>query len=409
MHTLKERKNDFGIGKAVLFILSPFLSFLISLRDLSSKSSYCVLIGICLLFGLNYNVTNDRSAEHNLDGSYYRELFERDYVGSVTSVQDILDNYFSFSSEKNTDVYVDIVSLLVSRFTSNYHLLFLVYAAIFTFFMLKSLKYLLTSTEFQNGSFVCLILVFLFLQNDIFNINGVRFWTAAWISVYSLFKFFLDNKKVYVLLALITPLIHPSFFLFLFLLIFSAVFNNVSSKLGTLLLISIIISPFLILLVQLVDYNYFPVFFVRYLDLYTSDVAIREYGERSLSSMYYIVSTLFRAASLVYVNILAVKISKKVTKDSNFYSLSNFLILFIIFCNLTTLFPSIGVRFIVLTYPLIAYLWINIFGIKQESAWIKVLPVFFIFALRSKIYYYYFVLDGDFFYMNLFHLIFKNI
>ena len=409
MGVFKEKVSYADLGKIVLFILSPFLSFLISLRDLSSRSSYIVLICICLLFGLNFNVTNDRSAEHNLDGSFYRELFERDFVNSNTSIGEILDDYFSFSSEENTDVYVSLVSLFVSRFTSNYHVLFFVFALVFTYFMAKSLKYLLTSGNFRNRSVICLLLVVLFLQNDIFNINGVRFWTAAWIAVYSVFRIFIDKKTLYLGLIAVTPFIHPSYLLLVVITVISLVFHDAASKLKYLLLISIILSPLMVFVMQSIDASMLPGFLGRYFDLYASDEAIKEFGEKRLSTLYYVITTLFRAASLVYINILVLKIARKKDKNSGLENMFNFLIIFLIFCNLSTILPSIGIRFIVLTYPLIAYMWLNTFGVKQDSNWILAFPLFFILTLRTKVVYYSLVLDSDFFYMNLFHLIFKNV
>ena len=409
MGAFRENVNSYGFGKAILFILSPFLSFLFSLRDLSSKSSYAVLICICLLFGLNFNVSNNRSLEHNLDGSYYREIFERDYVDSDVTVKDVFSNYFSFSSEKNTDLYVDLISLFVSKFSSNYHILFLVYALVFTFFMVGSLKYLLQLDNFKNNSIVCLLLVLLFLQNDIFNINGVRFWTAAWVAVYSFFKIYVDDKKLYLLLTAITPFIHASFLLLVFVVLLSLIFRNAASNLKYLLFFSIILSPLMLFVMQSIDTSRFPPLISRYFDLYASDAAISEYGAKRVSTLYYTITTIFRAASLVYINILALKVSRGVNGNKSLGALSNFLIILIIFCNLTTILPSIGVRFIVLACPIISYMWLSSFGIKKESMWIKVFPLFFFFILRSKVLYYLMVLDGDFFYMNLFHLILKNI
>lgn len=409
MQGFKDTTDKNLILKVFLFLVSPFVSFLVSLKDISSKSSYIIFICFCLLFGLNFNVTDDRSSDYNLDGSYYRALFERDYVNYGTNFHERLENYLSFSEVTSTDIYADFISFIVSRFTGNYHLLFFVYALVFTFFMAKSLKYLLKSPNYKNGSIVCFLLFLLFIVNDIFNINGVRFWTAAWVAVYALLKYYVDKKKWPLLLILSTPLIHASFVFFVIISAVAIIFNKFASNLRYLLLFSIIVSPLMLVAIQSLDISGMPVFFSRYFELYASDEAVSAFSAKRTSTIYYIISTLFSVASLVYINILVLIITKSAKNSSVFCGFSNYLIIFIIFCNLSTIIPSVGTRFIVLSYPIIAFLWLNLKGIREDSIWIKLFPLFFFMTLRSKLLLYTEVLDGDFYYMNLISLIIKNV
>lgn len=404
----RENANEMA-GKLLLFIIAPFLSFLYSLKSLKSRSTYLIFILFNLLFGLNFTVTNDRSAEHNLDGSLYRGVFENYCLGVYSSLSAKWDAYLGFDEETSKDIYVDIISFIVSRFTSNYHILFLVYAIVFTFFMAHSLKYLLKSKNFKNGSWVCFFLFILFIYNDIFNINGVRFWTAAWVAVYALFRIYVDKKKVYFALICITPLIHASYILFVLVSAIAVFFNEVAPRLKYLLLVSIFLSPLMVVALQSIDVSSMPAFFGRYMELYASEEALDAYGEKNASTLYYIIKTLFSVVSLLYINFLVLKIVRFSKTDLSAKPFSNFLVIFAVFCNLTMIIPSVGGRYIVLCYPIIAYLWLNVIGISQLSNWIKVLPLFFLLTFRSKLLQYTLVLDSDFYYMNLFSLIFKNL
>lgn len=409
MKSFKDVTDKEKVIKVFLFLLTPFLSFFVSLKNISSRSSYIIFICFSLLFGLNFTVTDDTSGEYSLDGSYYRSLFERNYVSYGMSFSDMTDEYLSFSADTSTDLYADFVSYLVSSFTNNYHILFLVYALVFTYFMAKSLKYLLKSPNFKNGSIVCLLLFFLFIYNDIFNINGVRFWTAAWIAVYSLFRIFVDNKKRYYALICVTPLVHASFILFVLVSFLGVFLNKSASSLKHLLLVSIVLSPLMLIAIQSLDITGMPAFFGRYFDLYAADQAVSEYGERRTSTLYYIISTIFSVASLIYVNILTLKIKKEAESNSQFNPFSNFLVILIIFCNLSMILPSVGARYIILCYPIIAYLWLNLKGVRKESGWIMLFPLFFFMSIRGKLLLYTTVLESDFYYMNLLSLILKNV
>ena len=208
---LKENNRDKSL-KIILFLLSPFFSFLYALRRMNTKSSYIVFFLFAVFFGMSFTVSNVRGIDGTTDGISYRNAFESYKNVSTSQYYDGLKRFFTFD-EGNKDY--DTVAFYVSRITDNYHVMFMFFAAIFAFFQLKTFRFLTTEDNFNN-SLVCVLLAFLFTYNQIFNINGMRFWTAAWIGVYSIFQIFLNDNKKYFLLALCTP-----FFSWLFLVIYS--------------------------------------------------------------------------------------------------------------------------------------------------------------------------------------------
>lgn len=91
-------------------------------------------------------------------------------------------------------------------------------------FLLKSLRFFVLDEHFDR-SLCCYILLYLFLSNQILNLNMFRYYTAMWITVYALLNVFVLHKTKYLFLLLLTPFFHGSFWLIyaLFLLFYLTV------------------------------------------------------------------------------------------------------------------------------------------------------------------------------------------
>ena len=182
----------------------------LALFSLKTKSSCVLLFAFFVTFGFSYTVSDVRTEENNLDGISYRNDFEEYANISSETFYDSLADYVTLQG--GLDFYKDVVCYFVSRFTANYHVMFFVVSLVFSFFCLKSLKYFVTDKNFSNSIF-CFILLYLFVSNQIFNINNFRFYTAAWIANFSLLKWLIDGNKKLLLLLFITPFFHGSFIL----------------------------------------------------------------------------------------------------------------------------------------------------------------------------------------------------
>ena len=175
--------------KLLLFLISPVLGFLHSLRSMNTKSSYWVFFFFAVCFGMAFSIDAYESASiysSGIDAGRYRLEFEKS--SNMTSQEFFRDlNSFMQFDDGDKDLYYITMVYLVSRFTHNYHFLFMAFAIVFAFFQLKSLRLLTQHEQFENSLFF-LILAFFFTWNQIFNINAMRFYTAAWIGVYAIFQ-----------------------------------------------------------------------------------------------------------------------------------------------------------------------------------------------------------------------------
>lgn len=190
-------------GKVALFLLNPFISAILSLKDIRDGFSHKILYGWFIIFGIGFCAINESADSYRYVEAFNREChytWER-YVHEITY-------WWSFEGETK-DVYTLTVNCFVGQFTDNYHWTFFIYAIVFGFFYIKSLKVFLKYAQRNDWLFYMLLFMFCY-SNPIFNINGVRFWTSAWIGVYVGLKLFVEKQYRYMPLLLLMPIIHGS-------------------------------------------------------------------------------------------------------------------------------------------------------------------------------------------------------
>lgn len=400
---LKETKKDVEI-KIILFLISPFISFLYSLRRLNTKSSYIVIFLSSIFFGIAFNAENGRDVDGGLDSAFYRAKFENYKYINEYEFKENLINFLAFDEGKK-DYYFDTIAFYLSRFTENYHIMFMVFSMVFAYFFLKSLKFLTQEEKFDT-SVICYILLFLFTFNQIFNINGARFWTAGWIAVYCIFQIYRNKNNKYLLLGLITPYFHGSYWIFVAILFLSKFFKRFEKIWILLFFCSFAASTVAIELVQY-SQSYFPTFLSKMIDTYTDE----EFVNKGWSGFGWL-PLIFKNAVIVYINLmifLFIKHSKDICKNSKTKDLYLFLLMWVTIFNFLMVVPSLGGRYIQLAYPIIAYIWLVIFYEKKYSKFIMILPFIFLWEIFKYIGYYSLVLDFSFYFSSPLYLVYKYI
>jgi len=360
-----------------------------------------------LFFGLTFTVGDDRDAL-DIDGVAYRIRFEYSITDTYEDYFDAMKNYFSANSLfGDKDIYTTTASFFVSRATSNYHILFLIYAAIFGFFTLKSLKYFTQNKYFSNTVY-CFLLFLFFTFNNIFNINGVRFYTAAWVAVFAIFKIIGDKDYRFLALLLITPLIHISFFALVVIFLVVLLSSRYTKVWTALFFVSFLISSFSAGLLESIG-GHLPSALGDLVDVYSSVDALQKQEQVVSSTSWYGLVTQF--LSNVYPNILMLILilnKKTIYKESEVVPLWCFLLAYVSICNFFSPVPSFG-RFTIIAYPLIAYIWLTAFKGKYKNVWVYLFPVFFarsIFVVVTNIL---IVMPLELLYMSPVYLIIKYV
>lgn len=392
-----ERPDDLII-KVISFLVSPFLSFLIAIARIRTKSSFVIFYLFALFYGIAFTTESGKSETAGNDGAVFRALFENEICGM--SFSEYQREFFDIlaGNSWHKDVYFHSVAYFVSTFTHNYHYLFFFLAAIFGYFMLRSLEILVKEKTFDGG-IVCLLLVSLFVTNGIFNINGMRFWTAAWIAAYALLRILVKNQKRYLVLLILTPLVHSSFY---FLLVVFAIYYFLSDKKSnwiTFYYVSFFFSSISVFVISafIGDIPFLSRFMI-YLD---PDAAFTVFEGKS------ILKGIFDMLSTIYINIMFYLIYKK--NNSNIpiqaKTLYDFFLVYISIINFVRPIPSLGARYFLVGFPLIAYLWLANFGAKQHKWVIYSMPLFMLWYLHNSYILFVYFLEPEFYYTNPFSII----
>lgn len=354
-----------------MFLLSPVLGIIEAFKNLRNKQSRITIFLFCLCFGFCFSVGTNRT-EGSTDGISVRIHFEQGKNLSGAQYLSYLSDYFEYDSGKQ-DIYTVTMAYLVGRLTSNYHFFFLALALVFAIFQIKCLYYFVKEENFTN-SLVCIILTCLFLWNNIYNINGGRFCTAAWIGLYCVFRIFHDRKPIYLLLSLITPIIHVSFVVFPILIVVTYVIKEYRKPLIALFIVSWIFSffaedvqvPFL----HNID---LPLILMQKVESYADPVYIKNLSQ---GAGYYWVGLLFKALSRNYINllILFIALNDYKIKDIRSLQITRFMLVLAIVANFGMVVPTFGNRFLYVDYALVAYSFLVVFGDHTHRKLIYALP-----------------------------------
>ena len=402
MATWNKEDNINKVFKYCIFLLSPILAFLFSLRTINTRSSYLIFFLCSVFFGLSFTVDESRA----YDSSRYKMEFENyKYITEHEFLQEFI-KYVTFNEGKK-DFYFDTVAFYTSRITDNYHVMFMIFAMVFSFFALKSFKFLTSESNF-SASIACFILAYLFMTNQIFNINGVRMWTAGWVAVYAIFQIFRNGNRSYFLLLLTTPYFHGSFWVLIGIVVIALLFRQFERVFVIGFFTSFVVGSIAIELLQTTS-DLLPVFLQRMVASYTDPeyVELRNQVEdSSLSLVRRISETSIRiyVSFLVYLFIKNSKVIKGNVKTRNLYL---FLLVFMTFVNFTMAVPSLGGRYLLLTYPIIAYIWLVTFKDKKYQRVLYLMPLVFSWSFFSQLVLYRNVLEIDFLVGNPLYLIYK--
>ena len=181
----------------LLWLLNPFLSGLFLLRNFGSSTQIIPYLLLSFFFGFSFVLDPNSLA----DSARYSQQFKTLYADSP-SFTDYMANLYDEEGSK-LDLYQPIVTWLLSQFTGNSQWLFGTFALVFGFFWFKSLLLIRAIMPVHLGGLLLLSLLVLALINPIWNINGVRMWTAVQAFFYGLLLVNLkQDKKGYWFLVL---------------------------------------------------------------------------------------------------------------------------------------------------------------------------------------------------------------
>lgn len=368
--------NSVG-GKLPLFFLNPFLSAIVSLKNIRDGVSHRILYLWFLVFGIGFCAMNEAA-----DSFRYVEEFmmESQYTWGRYLLE--VKEWATFESNIK-DIYTLTVNVLVGKFTSNYHWTYLIYAAVFGFFYIKSLKIFLKH-QMVKKEIVFYALLFMFCySNPIFNINGVRFWTAAWIGVYVALNLFVERKYRMIPLLILMPLVHGSSVIWVVIMLAAIILSRFQKVTIGLYLASSFVSAVSYLNI-LNDYSYMlPQFMQNQIWSYTeSEMALeRLAGISEYGAAYADFLIALPGYFQILLCILLILNRKEIYQDKKAGILMTVMLALAAITNFLSGIPSMG-RFQAFVIPFLVIVWsMNHDILKKYDRYFYAVPILYAYSL----------------------------
>ncbi|SHM19160.1 EpsG family protein [Flavobacterium chilense] len=388
MHTIKKFSAN-SIKEFFLlvtsFFLWPFSSLVMSLLLYKKKWSRHLFVLFCFYFGYTFIIPVTGG-----DSEFYNSVLS-DYFNSQISFKNFVEGLFTIETQQ-TDLYQPIVTWIVSRFTDNYHVLFAVFGLVFGIFYSKILWFIFDRINYKISGFAIVLFLMLLLINPIWNINGVRMWTALEVCVYGALLFFYKNKKGGIFYMILSVVFHISFFIpLVFFVLYMLLPKSKGNFLFYLYVGSILLSSLPLNFLNGIA-EYFPDIIRFKLESYTDDNFASNAKEDFESSSYFIRLAIFSLnfSMIIIVFFVRFYFIKKVKDDFITLNFFNFIIFTLIWTNIFSMVPS-GGRFLSFSYIiLMSFVLINLTKIRLNNKFLYfkalILPLFgafFVYNFRN--------------------------
>jgi hypothetical protein len=327
----------------ILWLLNPFISLIYLLRKSGLNSNIFPYLLISFFFGLSFVVSTSGG-----DSIRYANELKR-FHDSNASIIEVINDFYKEESSR-LDVYQPIITWLVSIFTADSKLLFALFALVFGYFWFSGLILIRSKINVKINGLILLSFIFLVLTNPIWNINGVRMWTAVSVFFYGILNIHLKKNHNGWIFVFFSVFIHFSLILSLIVYL---LYRILPSKNLTLLYSLYLISFFIGELNLEIIRNYLELLptLLQTKKAYISEeyVDSLESVSNTYSFQFILANSLVKYLILFICTILYANfLSKKLRFGSNtilFFSLGLFLL---IFSNLASSVPS-GSRFAVIS------------------------------------------------------------
>ena len=333
----------------LLALLWPFGALLACLKNWRTPWAMNVFWIFCAFAGFIHIYTPE-GGEFGEGSDIERYVIRLENLhNGIISFEDVIDNH------EKPDYYQLGITYFVSRFTDDGHVLFLVFGAIFGFFYSRNMWFILRKLPSRLPQLTWVLIGLFFLVCPIWNVSGVRMWTALQVFVYGALPSFFNKYNYRLIWCLITPFIHFSFIFPLIIFgLFWALPNFLKSgnKLAFLSLIILLMSFFInVLDIQSIGNlleTYFPALYEDNMAGYLGDEYVDKINEfADQKSILFKIVTSWSSLVLCFMSFFCVSwlSSFNDKKAKKIRCLLIFGMLFYAFANIISIVPS-GGRFL---------------------------------------------------------------
>lgn len=384
------------------FLIAPFLTFVCSIFHLKKKESLYIVGAFFILY--MYSIEYNLKVLYDLDGwrhaSYYEQSTISDFVYNIKTaflIEQIPHGDWYLDS------YINIVGIIAKFFGGSYHLFFALVALFYSTFFIKSLKIILRECKFEDRLVTATVLFWLFMSSHIYSLTGVRFASATWFSIWCTLKLYIDKDKKYLVILFLSTQIHFTFWFYCIIVLIGYFFV----KKEKLWIVLALISSFLMIIPESSVENVF-----QQLPSIFSERALGYGVDRSNEVKDAISQSNFRKyleplGSFVQLAILVMLIYNKNKMAKNrYYNVFLLLLVVTTFTNIFSFMPDMG-RFRALCNPLKVICLSMIPLTIPMKVCIYLIPLTLVLGLVDLVTSSFTLLPKDFFYSNIFFIIFE--
>lgn len=206
------------------FIIMPVLPLLYAIKNFEVRRYRIFILLFAMLAGYSFIPTTGG------DAFAYQDLFKEYTTYGLGHYLDVINIFFSTRSGV-TDLYSNTILFLVSRFTSDSNIFFMVVALIYYFAFIKLLDLVISlqSIEKHNSS-VYFFLGCVFIFSLTLGINGIRWALAFVVFSYGTLKMIMSGKILHLLIVFLAVLIHFSFLYSTYFIILYLIIKRIQNK-----------------------------------------------------------------------------------------------------------------------------------------------------------------------------------
>lgn len=357
----------------ILFILWPFLAFIVALDNFSRKEARAVVYTFLIYYGLNFVIIGD-----GVDAFRYALWLKQTAMLPFSDFFKIVGGIYS--SDTTVDIVQPLITFIISRFTENHSLLFGAFAALFGFFYLKSINILYSQYENNPGLNGLIHMIFFIVILPVTSINGFRMWTAGWIFFYGAYHVIVNRDPRFFIVTAGSALVHFSYLSVNFILLVYFFLGNRNIVYLTLLIASLFLPSLLTSYMHLISLRLGGGLQSR-VNMYSNEYVIEATKQESEQVAWFMQIGYDLVLYYLIFAIIIIQIwhSTKM-KSRGERNLFSFLILFLAFINFGKSIPSLGSRFQFI-FTIFATSYVFLFCLKLNKNKLHVITVIGLFPM----------------------------
>jgi len=194
-----DKKNS-----VILFLLWPFFALIYALRNYRSVWAKDIIWLFVVFYGFTFTIHN--VGEDTIDANRYRDKFIEMSKHDLT-FDNVTAEFYDEESQV-LDVMESIILFLVSRITSNYHILFAVFGLILGFFYSRNIWYLIEKAGFKISPGNTPVIITFAMIVGFWELNGFRFWSATHIFFFGALPYLYEGRKSRLLFCVLSIFMH---------------------------------------------------------------------------------------------------------------------------------------------------------------------------------------------------------